>query len=395
MNDKELQELQEVLWHEDYKMDISDFFDDISNEEWVKIISEEPFPFFEQEEKEDDLSDFYKNRNSNQLNNEIIFKYINYEILDLIDYNPRILSAFENVIKDERKYNIIDRFFYYSWQETELIDNIIRENLGEESESKIIRELYKAFGALRKKLVYQIKYSFGLHSFKDYLNSGRSVLFNNPSLLGISPFLFTQTEWQIIVINDIKNSSHSKSNFYNIQLMLRNNLNEALFRLGEDYFEKLHGWEEEKMSDEGLYCLIENRVFETVNKSKNHESIIKEIVKKNTVVNSSRIVLTGNFTTGKLIDKLIEGFGAKDIKLGTDEINDIKGFVSLNFKNAKGKNLEFQEIRNKPFFNLHKKLLKNILVTNRKLLRCELKDISRIINKTLPELGELKTIENY
>ncbi|UWY29360.1 hypothetical protein N4T20_05345 [Flavobacterium sp. TR2] len=366
--------------------------------------NQEFYEFFENENNDDlyqklilgDLNnEFYENKSDSELHKKIILQYISSEILELIDYNPRILLEFERVIQDERKYNIIDRFFYYSIEETRLINNIIKEKLEIEIELSIVQELHKAFRNLKNKLIGQIKYSFGLHSFSDYLESGRTVLFNNPFLLGISPFLFDQLEWETIILKEIKDSSHSKSNFYNIQLMIRNNLRETLFRLDKEEFENLHGWEKEKMSESELYHLIIDRVFNAVKRSKNPESIIKEIVKKNTVVNSSRIVLTGNFTTGKLIDKLIEGFGAKNIKLGTDEINDIKGFVSLNFKNAKGKNLEFQEIRNKTFFNLHKKLLKNILVTNRKSIRCEQKDISRIINKTLPELGELKTIENY
>lgn len=360
--------------------------------------------FFENESNDDlynklilgDLNnEFYENKSDSKLNKSIILQFISPEILELIDYNPRILLEFDNVVQDERKYNILDRFFYYSMEETRLVNYIVKEKLEEDVKLKIVQEFYKTFRNLKNKLLGQIKYSFGLHSFSDYLESGRTVLFNNPFLLGISPFLFDQLEWETVILNEIKHSSHSKSNFYNIQLMIRNNLRETLFRLDKEEFENLHGWGKEKMSESELYHLIIDRVFNAVKRSKNAESIIKEIVKKNTVLNSSRIVLTGSSTTGKLIDKIVEGFGRKKIKLSNDEINDIKWFVRLNFRNSTGKNLDTIEVKNKSFLILHIKLLKNILIANKELTKCAQKDIARIINKTLPELGELKTIENY
>lgn len=307
----------------------------------------------------------------------------------------KILFEVESVVQDGKKYNIIDRFFHYSIEETRMIKDIDTQNLIEEYKNDILKEINSVFNELKINLIYKIKYCFGLHSFSSYLNSSKTVIFDNPSLLGISPFIFDQIEWEYIIVNEIKKSGYDIASLYNIEKMIINNLEEALFRLNKEEFVCLLGWDIKRVSTENLFSLIRTRMFETVKKSKSPELVIKEIIKKNTVVNSSRIVLTGNFTTGKLIDKIIEGFGSKDIKLSNDEINYIKSFVSQNFKNSKGKNLGFQEIKNKTFFNLHKRLLKNILVTNRKSLRCEQKDISRIINNTLPELGELKTIENY
>ena len=315
--------------------------------------------------------------------------------LDFKDKYPMIFSDFENIVRDGRKHNIIDRFFHYSIEETKMIKDINNQNLTEEIKHEIFKEIEIVFKEFKTNLIYKIKYCFGLHSFSSYIKNGKTGMIENPFLLGISPFLFDQIEWEDVMISEIKKSRYDITNLYNIELMIRNSLNDALYRLDKKEFDNLQSWTKNKISPEGLVLLIKNKIFETTKSAKSTDSIIKEIVKKHTVINSSRIILMGNFTTGKLIDKIIEGFAAKNIQLNNEERNDIKSFVSQNFKNSKGKNLAFKELKHKDFFNHHKILLKNILIANKKSLKCEDKDISRIIHKTLPELGELKTIENY
>lgn len=315
--------------------------------------------------------------------------------LGLKEKYPKILIEFENIVRDGRKYNLIDRFFHYSIEEIKMLENIDKQDLTKNIKNDILKEIENIFSELRINLINKIKYCFGLHSFSSYLNNRKTTIFDNPSLLGISPFLFDQFEWECVIINEIKKSGYSITNLYNVEKMITNNLEEALFRLDKEEFVCLYGWNKKSMSANELFYLIRSRMFETARKSKSPELVVKELIKKHTVINAQKISLTGNFNEGKLINKIFEGFGVKNIKLSNDEKNDIRAFVSQNFKNSAGKSLKHREIINKSFFNLHIKLFKNILIANRKALRCERKDIARIINKTLPELGELKTIENY
>lgn len=318
-----------------------------------------------------------------------------YNSSEYKDKYPIVFSKVENVIREGRKYNLIDRFFHYSIEETEMLKNIDFQNLSEDAKQDISKCIEVKFKILKFDLFSTIKYCHGLHSFNDYLNNTKSIILDNPSLLGISPFIFSQTEWEDMILKEIKSSGYTRENHYNVTLIIRNCLKETLLRLDKENFENLRMWEDETMSTTQLFRLVDNKIFETVLKSKSSESVIKELIKKNTVTNSSRIILKGNFTTGKLIEKFNEGFGTKGIKLNNEELNDIKNFISLNFKNSKGKNIEFQNISNRSFFSHHKKLITNILIINIKNIGCEKKDIARLYKKTFPELVELKTIENY
>src|SRR5690606_15900709 len=162
---------------------------------------------------------------------------------------------------------------------------------------EIFKEIEIVFKEFKTNLIYKIKYCFGLHSFSSYLKNGKTVIIENPFLLGISPFLFDQFEWEDVMISEIKKSRYDITNLYNIELMIRNSLNEALYRLDKEEFDNLQSWTKNKISPEGLVLLIRNKIFETTKSAKSTDSIIKEIVKKHTVINSSRIILTGNFTT--------------------------------------------------------------------------------------------------
>ena len=146
-----------------------------------------------------------------------------------------------------------------------------------------------------------------------------------------------------------------------------------------------------------MFSLVVDEIFDLEENPKSTESIIKNLIKKNIEVQVSKIALYGNFTTGKLIEKIIEMFAKKSIKLSNENIEDIKSFISQNFKNSKGKNLGYKEIKNKSFFNEHLKFIKSILIDCIKKgnIKCTEKEIARRIHKSLPELGELKTIENY
>ncbi|XDZ53084.1 hypothetical protein FlaCF_0132 [Flavobacterium tructae] len=315
--------------------------------------------------------------------------------LGLKEKYPKILIEFENIVRDGRKYNLIDRFFHYSIEEIKMLENIDKQDLTENIKNDILREIENIFSELTINLINKIKYCFGLHSFSSYLNNRKTTIFDNPSLLGISPFLFDQFEWEHVIINEIKKSGYGITNLYNVEKMITNNLEEALFRLDKEEFVCLYGWNKKSISANELFYLIRSRMFETARKSKSPELVVKELIKKHIVINTQKISLTGKFNTGRLVEKLVEGFGKKNIKLTDDEKKDIQSFVSQNFKNSAGKQLVGSEIKNKSFFYTHLKLIKHILGSNSEEIKCNNKEISTLINKTFPEFLDVKTIENY
>ena len=203
-----------------------------------------------------------------------------------------------------------------------------------------------------------------------------------------------------VTIDDIRKSNFKSEDLNQIYNKIECCLNETLERLDKNDFNGLildNKWNKEISSSSDMFSLVVDEIFDLEENPKSTESIIKNLIKKNIEVQVSKIALYGNFTTGKLIERIIEMFAKKSIKLSNENIEDIKSFISQNFKNSKGKNLGYKEIKNKSFFNEHLKFIKSILIDCIKKgnIKCTEKDIARIIHKSLPELGELKTIENY
>lgn len=312
---------------------------------------------------------------------------------------PQFFEKIEKVISDSKKYNLIDRFFHFSIEKNELIKYVISLEIVEKTKLELLNHL----GLLdfqKTEVIEKIKKCYEIESVDFYKNSDRILFINNPNLLGISPFLFEQNAWSEIIIDDIRKSNFKSEDLNQIYNKIECCLNETLERLDKNDFNGLildNKWNKEISSSSDMFSLVVDEIFDLEENPKSTESIIKNLIKKNIEVQVSKIALYGNFTTGKLIEKIIEMFAKKPIKLSNENIEDIKSFISQNFKNSKGKNLGYKEIKNKSFFNEHLKFIKSILIDCIKKgnIKCTEKDIARIIHKSLPELGELKTIENY
>jgi hypothetical protein len=300
----------------------------------------------------------------------------------------------ENIVRDGKKYNMIDRFFHYSIEEMELDKDIDRLDLTEDDKGAVRAELLSDLYLIEKTLKEDIKKSFGISDFEVYAKSEKKSIIENPALLGITPFLFNKNEWVKFMENDIKKCKNVS--FYHIENIIMSSLTDTLNRLDKDMFLLNNSTSDSNIfSAIGLFSLIVDDIFEMIENSDSTEFKTNQLNRDESLGQISRIRLTGNFNTGKLIDKLIEGFGFKNIKLTDTEKKDIQSFVSQNFKNSSGKRLVFSEIKNRNFFYSHIKLIKSILVSNSKAIRCNNKEISILINKTFPESIEIKTIENY
>ena len=312
---------------------------------------------------------------------------------------PQFFEKIEKVISDSKKYNLIDRFFHFSIEKNELIKYVISLEIEEKTKLELLNHL----GLLdfqKTDVIEKIKKCYGIESVIFYKNSDRILFINNPNLLGISPFLFEQNTWAEIIIDDIRKSNFKSEDLNQLYNKIECCLNETLERLDKNDFNGLildNKWNKEISSSTDIFSLVVDDIIDLEGNPKSTESIIKNLIKKNIEVQVSKIALYGNFTTGKLIERIIEMFVKKSIKLSNENIEDIKSFISQNFKNSKGKNLGYKEIKNKSFFNEHLKFIKSILIDCIKKgnIKCTEKDIARIIHKSLPELGELKTIENY
>lgn len=312
---------------------------------------------------------------------------------------PLFFEKIDWVISESRKYNLIDRFFHFSIDKNELIKYVISLEIEEKTKLELLNHL----GLLdfqKTEVIEKIKKCFGIESVDFYKNSDRILFINNPNLLGISPFLFEQNTWAEIIIDDIRKSNFKSEDLNQLYKKIECCLNETLERLDKNDFNGLildNKWNKEISSSSDMFSLVVDEIFDLEENPKSTESIIKNLIKKNIEVQVPKIALYGNFTTGKLIEKIIEMFSKKSIKLSNENIDDIKSFISQNFKNSKGKNLGYKEIKNKSFFNEHLKFIKSILIDCIKKgnIKCTEKEIAQRIHKSLPELGELKTIENY
>jgi hypothetical protein len=309
----------------------------------------------------------------------------------------------ESIVREGKKHNMIDRFFHYSIEESYLIEDIENQNLPEEIKQEALDNLYNEFYKLKMNLIYKIKYSFGLHDLTSYLLVDKPIIINNPLLLGISPFLFDQIVWENVILNEIELGRYDIVNSYNLEKMIKNSLDDALYRLDKEEFNSPFRWQYQgyiPLDSDFLFALIQKKALNVLENSKCQNQTIKEFIEeslanKNLVDNYRKITLSGNFNTGRLRDKFLQRFGKNNIKLTADEKKDIQSFIGQNFKNSAGKGIVVSEIKNKTFFYTHLKLIKDILVSNSKEIKCNNNEISILIHKTFPEYLNVKTIENY
>ena len=310
---------------------------------------------------------------------------------------PIFFEKIERVIFESRKYNLIDRFFHFYIENKEMSKYVRSLKL----DMNVGLELINYIGILHSEeinIISKIRKCYEIESIDSYINSDKILFVNNLDLLGISPFFFKQEEWTQIIIEDIRRSNYKSTDLSELYVKIETCLNDTLERLGKKDFTDLTifgKWKKNKPSD--MFSLLEDDILELDDNSKSTENIMKDLMKWHSETQLNKIVLYGNFTTGKLIERIIEMFAKKSIKLSNENIEDIKSFISQNFKNSTGKNLGYKEIKNKSFFNEHLKFIKSILIDCIKKgnIKCTEKEIARRIHKSLPELGELKTIENY
>ena len=235
---------------------------------------------------------------------------------------PQFFEKIEKVISDSKKYNLIDRFFHFSIEKNELIKYIISLEIVEKTKLELLNHL----GLLdfqKTEVIEKIKKCYEIESVDFYKNSDRILFINNPNLLGISPFLFEQNTWSEIIIDDIRKSNFKSEDLNQIYNKIECCLNETLERLDKNDFNGLildNKWNKEISSSSDMFSLVVDEIFDLEENPKSTESIIKNLIKKNIEVQVSKIALYGNFTTGKLIEKIIEMFAKKSIKLSNENI---------------------------------------------------------------------------
>lgn len=300
----------------------------------------------------------------------------------------------EKIFKKGMKYNMIDRFFYFLKEEKKLkkiINSTPEFGYWEEPfKHEFLRELKFKIETLKE----DIKKSFGISHYTAYVNSEKTMIIDNPYLLGISPLLFEHNEWKNIIINDV--SKRNFNSIYDIETILMASLREALYRLEiNEFLVNEENKNTTNYSTNALFSLIADDIFEIIEDSKNIQNIENESGQKKETKQDTRISLKGYMNTGKLITKITEGFGKKGINLSEDERTNIQRFVSQNFKNSAGKQHIKMEISNRNFLITNIKLIKSVLLANKEQINCNNLEISRLIKNTFPEYLGLKTIENY
>lgn len=329
-----------------------------------------------------------------------------------VKFESKVLYIFEN----GKKYDILERYFYFEIEEKKLRIEIDNLDLSEDEKREFCSELFyvhllptcKPFSQETYLLVKKIKDSFGLSNFEDYSKNQKTSIIDNPNLLGISPILFSTEDWKKFILHDIEKSNISSLNYYAKKII--SCIDDALFRLDKDFF-IISKTSENKSSFSGytamrLFSLIEDDIDSICFINYDNEVSTKdEIITDNLPLHSkveNRIVLT-DYTTGELIDKLIEGF--KGRALDTDQKLEIKKFVSRIFVNKKGKRHSYNENIDRDFIAENIKLFKNVLMGLTKVEKCEKnnkreinwsnKQISKLIQDVIPNHLNVKTIENY
>jgi hypothetical protein len=302
----------------------------------------------------------------------------------------------EKILQKGKKYNLIDRFYYYLIKKNKIKNQIIKLDLSQDEYSEFTYFLFIGFESREYELKSKIIESYGLSNIKAYTNTKKATILNNPDLLGITPFLFrTNTnEWYDYLKNDIE--KYGNYNFYDIERIILNCLNDSLNRLDLDSFTRINIYSRkiENFTPDGLFSLLVDDIFELIEKNDSIETTNQNKLVKN-IAGIERIILD-KYNTGNIVDTLIGSF--KDVNaLDDTQKKEIRKFVSMIFVNKTGKRLKHEEILNVEFIDGNIKHLKENLNSKAKfpLKNWTNKKLSELICAINPNHFKLKTIENY
>ena len=246
---------------------------------------------------------------------------------------PQFFEKIDRVIFESRKYNLIDRLFHFYIENKEMSKYVRSLKL----DMNVGLELINYIGILHAEeinIISKIRKCYEIESIDSYINSDKVSFVNNLDLLGISPFFFKQEEWTQIIIEDIRRSNYKPTNLSELYVKIETCLNDTLERLGKKDFTDLTAfgkWNKNTPSD--MFSLLKDDILELDDNSKSTENIMKDLIKWHTETQLNKIVLYGNFTTGKLIERIIEMFAKKSIKLSNENIEYNKRFKRQKFKN--------------------------------------------------------------
>lgn len=301
----------------------------------------------------------------------------------------------EKILQKGKIFNLIDRFYYYSLKKNQIKNQIVKLDLSQDEFSEFSSLLFIDFESREHELKSAIIESYGLSSIKAYANTKKATILSNPDLLGITPFLFrTNTnEWYDFLKNDIE--KFENYNFYDIERIILNCLNDALSRLDLNTFttRNIYSRTIENVTSDGLFSLLVDDIFELM---ENHE--FEGINQNNLIKNTSidqRIILD-IYTTMDIVDGLIGSFKSPNT-LNDNQKIEIRKFISKLFKNKNGKQLKYNEEINENFISEKIQHLINTLNSKEifKHMNWNKITICKLISQINPIQFNINTIKNY
>lgn len=183
----------------------------------------------------------------------------------------------EKVLQKGKRFNLIDRFYYYNIKENQIKNQIRKLNLSQDENHEFSSHLFMDFICIEHELKSIIIESYGL-SGKTYFNSKNATLLSNPDLLGISPFLLriSTDEWYNYLLHDIK--MHGNYNIHTIQSIIVNSLNDSLNRLDLKYFTRrnIYTRKSENLTSDDLFSSLIWDIFDLIKNSGLNENSEKE-----------------------------------------------------------------------------------------------------------------------
>lgn len=229
---------------------------------------------------------------------------------------PQIFKKIDKIIFESRKYNLIDRFYHFAIENDKLQKRI--NSLVTDDETKALFICYTfLISDEQELLIKKIRDCYGLNNIQFHIDSQRVLFLDNPDLLGISPFLFNQKEWEKIILNEVEKFKHEEEHLNSIFYIIKNCLDETFLRLGVENFNDLiynyyndNDWDEKIKTSSDIFTLIVDDIIEYNDKlesikaeEKKEKDFLKFEIKNKTLIN--RITMNYNF---ELIDKVFEKY---------------------------------------------------------------------------------------
>lgn len=212
-------------------------------------------------------------------------------------------KTLDNIIFDSRKYSLIDRLFHFAIENSILMDYINSLVLSDEKKLELIHNSFTIYDEIDT-VIDTIKNCYGIKSIDFHSRSTKILFLDNPSLLGISPFLFTQIEWQNIIVDEIKKLKYKSDDINPIYDIIKNCLDDTFQRLRVDEFRDLRyklysdEWSEDILTANDMFSLIVDKFIENSNKLdfdelqlKQEKSFLKAEMIKSSIANKIKINL--------------------------------------------------------------------------------------------------------